>query len=45
MERESSSPSEAGGSRLGTVLYATFAILTLILAVVAVVAMVLRFGH
>ncbi len=45
MEKEPSSSSGAGDSRGGTVLYATFAIFTLILAVVAVLAMVLRFGH
>jgi hypothetical protein len=45
MEKESSSSSGAGGSPRVTVLYTTFAILTLMLAVVAVLAMVFRFGH
>ncbi|HTZ12755.1 MAG TPA: hypothetical protein VMC78_03895 [Mycobacterium sp.] len=45
MEKEPSSASEAGGSRRPSMLYATFAMLTLILAAAAVVAMVLRFGH
>jgi flagellar biogenesis protein FliO len=45
MEKEPSSASGAEGSRRPSVLYATFAILTLILAIVAVIAMVLRFGH
>jgi hypothetical protein len=45
MENEPSSASEAGSSRRPSMLYATFAMLTLILAAAAVVAMVLRFGH
>jgi hypothetical protein len=45
MEKESPSSSGVGGSPHVTVLYTAFAILTLILAVVAVLAMVFRFGH
>jgi hypothetical protein len=45
MEEEPSSLSGPEGSRRPSVLYATFAMLTLILAIVAVIAMVLRFGH
>jgi len=45
MENEPSPASGAEGSRRPSMLYATFAMLTLLLAAAAVVAMVLRFGH
>jgi hypothetical protein len=45
MNKESSSSSGAAGSRRPSLWYASFAIFTPILAVAAVVAMVLRFGH